>query len=60
MKSETLISLLLVVALAFIAGALTARKADAQDEVKYCKDARTGQVIVVEASMPCPFPYREL
>jgi len=31
----------------------------AQD-VKYCKDAQTGDVIVVEAGMPCPFPYHEL
>lgn len=29
-------------------------------EVKYCVDLETGEVIVVEAGMPCPFPMAEL
>ena len=31
----------------------------AQD-VKYCRDARTGEIITVEAGQPCPFPTHEL
>jgi hypothetical protein len=30
------------------------------DDVKYCKDARTGKVIVVPAGTPCPYPTHEL
>jgi len=28
----------------------------ADERVKYCKNFKTGEVIVVEAGMPCPFP----
>ena len=54
-------------ALSFLLGALAimildliwASKGYAQD-VKYCKNYQTGEVIVVEANMPCPFPMAEL
>ena len=29
-------------------------------ELKYCKDYETGEVVVVEAGKPCPFPMGEL
>ena len=29
-------------------------------DVEYCKDARTGQIIVVKAGMPCPFPMHKI
>ena len=32
----------------------------AQDKVKYCKNAETGEIIVVEINMPCPFPTHEI
>lgn len=31
----------------------------AQD-VKYCKNAQTGEIIVVEVGYPCPFPTHEI
>ena len=33
--------------------------ADAQD-VKYCKNFQTGEIYVVEANMPCPYPTAEI
>ena len=30
------------------------------DGVKYCKDARTGDIIVVEEGQPCPYPTHEI
>jgi hypothetical protein len=30
------------------------------DDVKYCKDFETGEIIVVEAGMPCPGTTAEL
>ena len=32
----------------------------AAQEVKFCKDAETGEIIVVEINMPCPFPTHEI
>lgn len=29
-------------------------------QVKYCKDLQTGQVVVVEANMPCPYPMVQI
>lgn len=34
-------------------------QAIAQD-VKYCKDARTGGILTVPAGMPCPYPTHEI
>ena len=28
--------------------------------VKYCKNAETGEIIVVEEGMPCPFPTHKI
>ena len=39
---------------------LAATAVPAQDEVKYCKDATTGDIITVGAGMPCPYPTHEL
>ncbi len=34
---------------------------DAQgQQVKYCKNFQTGEIYVVEANMPCPYPTVEL
>lgn len=30
------------------------------NDVKYCKDARTGKIIVVPANTPCPYPTHEI
>ena len=30
-------------------------KSNAQ-EVKYCKNAKTGEIITIQAGYPCPFP----
>ena len=35
-------------------------KPEATPEIKYCKNYETGEVIVVEANQPCPFPTAEL
>ena len=43
----------LAVALRFTADALA-------QEVKYCKDYTTGEIYVVEANMPCPYPTVEI
>jgi hypothetical protein len=29
-------------------------------DVKYCKDYTTGEIYVVEANMPCPYPTVEI
>jgi len=29
-------------------------------EVKYCKNAKTGEIVVVQAGYPCPFPTHKL
>ena len=29
-------------------------------EVKYCKNYQTGEIIVLEASYPCPYPTVEI
>ena len=42
-----------------LALAVMAVSTQAQD-VKYCKNYETGEVIVVEANMPCPYPMAEL
>ena len=48
--------LLLVVILipAYTVGAL------ANPQVKYCKNFQTGEIFVVEANMPCPYPTAEI
>ena len=33
---------------------------DDEPEVKYCQDLTTGEVTVVEAGMPCPYPTAEM
>lgn len=47
---QTTIALLLLAALFFMT-----YQGQAQ-EVKYCRDARTGDIIVVPAGTPCPYP----
>ena len=32
----------------------------ANPQVKYCKNFTTGEVFVVEANMPCPYPTVEI
>lgn len=44
---------------AVVIAGLSAVGSDAQ-QVKYCKDYRTGEVFVVEAGMPCPYPTVEV
>jgi hypothetical protein len=47
--------------IAFLVGLLVGMAAGAYaDDVKYCRDARTGQIITVEAGQPCPFPTHDL
>jgi hypothetical protein len=49
------------ISLGFVLLAISfAERAFSQNEVKYCKDHVTGQVITVEATMPCPYPMVEL
>ena len=45
------------IAVAFL---LLAMQAMSQDKVKYCKNYETGEVIVVEAGYPCPYPTAEI
>jgi hypothetical protein len=52
MKKLIIAALVMCAFLSFIASA--------QDKVKYCKNATTGQIITVEVGMPCPFPTHEL
>ena len=33
---------------------------DAQDDVKYCQILTTGEIKVVKANMPCPYPMAEM
>ena len=49
-----------IVAFSLTLGSLVVAQAEAQDKVKYCKNAQTGEVITVEANMPCPFPMHEI
>ena len=39
---------------------LFATNAWSNDKVKYCKNYETGEVIVIEAGYPCPFPTSEI
>ena len=32
----------------------------ANDKVEYCKNAKTGEIIVVKKNMPCPFPMHKI
>jgi hypothetical protein len=41
-------------------GGLAVNQAAAQDKVKYCKNAQTGDIITVEVNMPCPFPTHKI
>lgn len=45
--------LTLVILVAYLG--VLAVDATAQDKVKYCKNAQTGEIIVVQENMPCPF-----
>lgn len=45
--------------LAVVVFTLAIMECEAQD-VKYCRDANTGEIIVVEAGQPCPYPTHEL
>jgi hypothetical protein len=38
---------------------MAVKPCEAQD-VTYCKNYQTGQIIVVEAGMPCPYPTVQL
>ena len=51
-------AIMTVAATAIILLALDAYAQD--DKVKYCKNATTGEIITVEASMPCPLPTHEI
>jgi hypothetical protein len=45
----------------FFVLAILAAIADCRaQDVKYCKNYQTGEIVVVEANMPCPFPTAEL
>ncbi len=46
-------------ALLFLVFALVS-VADNAQEVKFCKNATTGEIIVVEVGYPCPFPTHEI
>jgi len=35
---------------------VTATPVCANDKVKYCRNATTGEIITVQAGYPCPFP----
>jgi hypothetical protein len=39
---------------------MLAKPCEATPEIKYCKNFETGEVFVVEANMPCPYPTVEL
>ena len=43
----------------FTAILLVSTKGSAQ-EVEYCKNATTGDIITVQAGMPCPYPTYKL
>jgi len=47
---------LLAILITFIS---TASMCHAQ-EVAYCKNSKTGEIIVVQAGYPCPFPTHQL
>jgi hypothetical protein len=47
-----------IVATALILGVFAVCQAN--DKVKYCRDAQTGRIITVAAGMPCPRPTHEL
>ena len=47
-----------IVATALILGVFAVCQAD--DKVKYCRDAQTGRIITVAAGMPCPGTTHEL
>ena len=44
---------------AFLLFTLATMEVNSQD-VKYCKNYETGEIIVVEINMPCPFPTSEM
>jgi hypothetical protein len=55
-----LISLPIVGAtLVFILFTALVSESNAQ-KVKYCKNATTGDIITVQAGMPCPYPTHEI
>ncbi len=45
--------------IALVISMLLSNATQAQD-VKYCKNFQTGEIVVVEINMPCPFPMAEL
>lgn len=50
-------------AILFILLAMAWQPAEAQDdepEVTYCQDLVTGEIKVVKAGMPCPYPMAEM
>jgi len=53
------ITLITAAVLAFCLADWLIHPAAAQD-VKYCKNYQTGEIIVVDAGMPCPYPTVEL
>lgn len=54
MMKNALLLLVIVLMPAYIAGA------SANEKVKYCKNYQTGQIIVVDKYMPCPYPTVEI
>lgn len=43
-----------------IAGIIVLMPDALSQEVKYCKNYTTGEIVVVEKGMPCPYPTAEL
>ena len=58
MGSEKLIWMVISLGLIILA-VMIANRATSQ-ELTYCKNYETGEVIVVEAGFPCPYPTVEL
>lgn len=51
----------ILVLVGFVLGlALSVAMYTPAQDVKYCRNAETGEIIVVEAGMPCPYPTHEL
>jgi hypothetical protein len=48
------------IVLAIMITGIAVISAQAQDKVKYCKNAQTGEIITVQSNMPCPFPTHKI
>lgn len=60
MTLQNIAQIILAILMACLLIMLLTVDCDAQDKVKYCKDARTGEVFTVPADTPCPYPTHEL